>query len=700
MGGEGHQIKKKGVGFMKLSIRNKLIAYFMLAVLAATIISGALVNVRVKGMLETNIKLTSQQTLTESLANFQTYLKTLSIPVDLLTRKNEAKKLETTGVFEDNVKAVQDSLVASLKVVDDSVRCYYSTATLYHMNAYLYFDEESGKTKSKKTLEEGIDNTSKEWYTMSIDAPKRKSVFATFTEPYMDAETGEMIFTVSQAAEVDNAVVGVAAMDIKFSAIENYIQGLKLMNTGYVLLADADGNILVDDEADTCFDGTVADFSFWNSFLSDVETTEGACSYTENIGGKSYYITLLEDEITGWKLIGVIRSDVENADNMSGLLGSIGIGTVAGLIIGAIIALVVALSLSKAIKKLKTATEKLAEGDFSGRIDVVRKDELGNLQENFNSMVDSVSGLIKAVGDKFEDVYQVAGNISEVSSNTKETTTQVTQAIQSVAIGATEQAQSTQEANTEVDKLAGSLEETREYVDSINQMSKETNDLSLQGMDVVGELIEKSDKARENSKLSSNMIGEMLISIDKINYISDAIADITSQTNLLSLNASIQAARAGDVGKGFAVVADEIRKLADQSKESTDEIKAIINEISNKSSEVSKNLEESGKLQAEQEKAIDDTRALFGSISESIDNLIKGLIRIGELNENMNKNKETVVESMEHIASISEESAAAAEQVTASADLVNTTMEDVSDYAHQLNAIASELKEKISQFKL
>ena len=701
----------------KTSLSAKLIAAFMAAILGSVLICALLTHSKVESVLNSNMQLTSEQTLNSAMTSLQTYEKTISIPVDLLTRKDSIKQLllepENYDKYIDNVN---DELVAACKVVNGSVRAYYALNDGRTITGWVQYEADGSKTAMNTV--ENKDLSGKEWYT-ACQGRKAKvnSIFSYITAPYVDEETGEQIITVCQEVKYKDVVQGVVAMDIDASALADYVENIRLLNTGFVMLVDEQGNIVVDSESNTFADGTVADLEFFAPLTEELDKLEEQkaqleenedpaaddivlqASYTMRAEGRDCAITAMTDRITGWRLLGCI-SDQENQKNLINInIGTLMAGVI-GLIFGCVIAVLTALSFNREIKKLQNATHRVAGGDFSEKIKVTRSDEFGVLETNFNGMMDDVSGQIHAVEDKSNHILEVAGGISEVAGNTKTTIEQVTQAIDSVAQGAVKQAESTQEANTEVEHLKNSLDETKEYVSGMNGMTEKANEVSTEGIESVKDLIEKSGKTAEKSKVSLEVMNEMVESIDKIFYISDTIADITSQTNLLSLNASIEAARAGEMGKGFAVVADEIRKLADESKESTDEIKKIITEITEKSKLVESTMQENEVLQTEQQEAINRTEEIFGEIMKQIEMLGSGMERINALNDTMSANKDLVVDKMGTIASVSEQSAAATEEVNASTEQVNVTMEEISEHTETLQAIAKDLMETINRFKL
>lgn len=689
----------------------------MAAILGSVLICALLTHSKVESVLNSNMQLTSEQTLNSAMTSLQTYEKTISIPVDLLTRKDSIKQLllepENYDKYIDNVN---DELVAACKVVNGSVRAYYALNDGRTITGWVQYEADGSKTAMNTV--ENKDLSGKEWYT-ACQGRKAKvnSIFSYITAPYVDEETGEQIITVCQEVKYKDVVQGVVAMDIDASALADYVENIRLLNTGFVMLVDEQGNIVVDSESNTFADGTVADLEFFAPLTEELDKLEEQkaqleenedpaaddivlqASYTMRAEGRDCAITAMTDRITGWRLLGCI-SDQENQKNLINInIGTLMAGVI-GLIFGCVIAVLTALSFNHEIKKLQNATHRVAGGDFSEKIKVTRSDEFGVLETNFNGMMDDVSELIHAVEDKSNHILEVAGGISEVAGNTKTTIEQVTQAIDSVAQGAVKQAESTQEANTEVEHLKNSLDETKEYVSGMNGMTEKANEVSTEGIESVKDLIEKSGKTAEKSKVSLEVMNEMVESIDKIFYISDTIADITSQTNLLSLNASIEAARAGEMGKGFAVVADEIRKLADESKESTDEIKKIITEITEKSKLVESTMQENEVLQTEQQEAINRTEEIFGEIMKQIEMLGSGMERINALNDTMSANKDLVVDKMGTIASVSEQSAAATEEVNASTEQVNVTMEEISEHTETLQAIAKDLMETINRFKL
>lgn len=686
----------------------KLVIYFILVVFGALCISTLFMHQKTKTTLEANMQLTSQQTMSQAVKEFQRYMKTLSLPIDIMCRRTEFKKIDE-NYTEDTIATIEDAMLSAIKVISQSERAYYYTVSGKYIQGKMNVSPD-GKKTGEYLVKEDVDYADEHWVVNSHALKSRQTVFSYFSEPYVNDENVEVV-TVSQELKASDVVIGVVGMDINADAFKEYINGIQLMNTGYTFLADADGNIIVNNAKNSIV-ASASEIPAWSELMASLNANlaqieENGTTDTENalastlcrIGAEEYCVTVIRDSITGWYLVGILGEE-EIADDLNGVYLSAVSSLIIGLVVAVVVALVIAYSISKELKKLTEATEYMANGDMTQELIVKRTDEFGQLENNFNSMRQNIRKLILHVRENTEAILTISKSVSDVSDETKEITGQVTSAINSVAEGATDQANSMAEANREVDRLAESLVTSKDKVNLIADKSRNANELSRKGTQILDVLIAKTEKAKENAAASVVTMSEMMNSIEKINYISDAIADITAQTNLLSLNASIEAARAGESGKGFAVVADEIRKLAEQSNESTEEIKKILLEITDNSNQVEAGLKENGEIQDEQQKSVGESSQLFTEIKDAVDNLLEAVEEMEVLNQNMDTVKDSVVERMETIASVSETSAAASEQVTASAEQVNVTMARVAEHAKELDTIVKELDMSIQRFKL
>ena len=664
-------------------LKTKLVACFLVVILIPLILLGIVSYKQSKSILESNLKLTSEQTLEENNKGFEQFLKTLVGPIDVASHLDPIKHFDDgeAGTGDELVTSAQNTLHSSQRSIDGAIKCYYvSEGGLY-----------VSKSEEDKEFDDGSQYKEKDWYKTAIKDSDAKPVY---TKPYTDEKTGKKIITVAQASTAHDKAVGVIACDIEAEKLESYVQNINILNSGFAVLVDSDGNILVDNDNNTYAKDNIKNLQFWNEAKSQ---DEGTFVFEDN--GKSVYVTEKTNLDTGWKIIGFV-----NEDEISSSIAQIRITTIITIILASIFGILISVVISRYVNRnitiVNDAMKKVSEGDFTEKIDIKSNDEFNTLGVNFNFMIENISRLMHRVNDASVNMINVADNISEMSKETTQASTNMSSAIEQVANGANNQAKNTKEVNCEVENLSEKLDKAKDYTNQISGKSSATQKLSSKGLDMLNELVEKSNKTRDNANITNEIVTDMSKSIEKIKYISDAIAEITEQTNLLSLNAGIEAARAGYAGKGFEVVAEEIRELAEESRKSTDEIKNIVNEIAENSLKVKDSMNESNKILNDETEAVNETKDVFKGILESVNELINSIKSIKGINDEMYEAKNVVIDNMENIAVISEETASVTEELTASSEEVNATMNELSEYAGKLYDMSKILKSEIGKFKL
>ena len=375
--------------------------------------------------------------------------------------------------------------------------------------------------------------------------------------------------------------------------------------------------------------------------------------------------------------------------------------SIAVILSGIVIAIATSRTISRPIQQVVKRMNILAQGDLSKEsLKTMEKDETGKLVESINTMTNNNRQLLHEINYISETVSNQSEELTQAASEVKSGSDQIAKTMEELASGAELQANSAGELTNLMSSYANKVDAANENGTKIQRNSKRVLNMTEEGSKLMQHSSEQMDKINEIVKES---MAKMEILDEKSSQISELVSvihDIADQTNLLALNAAIEAARAGEHGKGFAVVADEVRKLAEQVGFSVNDITHIVEDIQTESKNVSESLDlsvtevEQGTTQIHTtEKTFNEIRAEVSEMVQNINVVTNNLSEIVEHNLEM-KN------SIEDIASVSEQAAAGIEQTAASAQQASGSMQEVYRSAEQLAKLTEQLNELVLKFKL
>lgn len=652
---------------MKSTIKTKLMTTFLIMATLPIMIVGSFSYIVAENTVEKKVSTFSQQLLnqinmnvssfTNEYVNKTTLVITNSnlaelmkdISSDNYSYDNMVKSKEVEGILKST--ASSDSNISTFCILQQDGKILGTVDA--HSQDYI-----KNKFKDSSLYSEIRKNDSKVYWVTGINDNSEIFLMREYKDTIRSNDNGILI------------------MAIKTNVFKNLFEKMALDNNNNIQIVDENKNIIFN------IDYKNTNNEVLNNVINEVYNLGPSGNFVKD----NNLITFSTCD-NGWKIISEVpMSSLISDIRLSGVFTLI-IGVACG-IIAVIVGLYIALSIVNPINSIVRLMKKAEEGDLTVILDYKKNDEIGNLNNSFNIMINKIKVLIGDASEVSNAVLKNVENVTTISNESAEATKQISIAIGEIATGSTEQAISSSEAINQIKVLAEKIDAVRESTKEVKDISSKTKKIGTESIAVVSEL---NQRTKESLKMANEInadICELNDSSKEIEKIIEVIKSISDQTSLLSLNASIEAARVGDAGKGFAVVANEIKKLSDQSKEATMMIANIVSNIQNKTRSTVKLVDKANNIFNEQEKSVNNTDDAFRTIIKSTENISVQIENVIVLMDDMNSYKEKTIHAVENISVLAEESSAATEEVLAS-------VEEENESSQELAALSNELYESI-----
>lgn len=352
------------------------------------------------------------------------------------------------------------------------------------------------------------------------------------------------------------------------------------------------------------------------------------------------------------------------------------------------------------VNSISYIMERIKNRDLSYSVDFSGFEDLQAVSSSFNNMIADLKSIMSSLKNITKRLVEASELLNNNTTRVNQAIDDISASMNEIAHGASEQAAEAEKGVGLITSLSEQIQLVYENTNKVVEDSHNMRTLNEQGLEAVKTLRQSNEQSQTAATKVMEFINSFVEKSKSIGEFVSTINSIAEQTNLLALNAAIEAARAGEAGRGFAVVADEVRKLADATKKATEQVEEIMNNIIEEADKASVIVDSVNAVMKNQVKAVDNTYEAFHTIAKGIENIIGSINNISKSITAIEEDKNKVIDAIQNISAVSQQAAAASQEVAASTTEQRGVIEQISSYSKTLSDLSLELRKYVDMYKI
>jgi methyl-accepting chemotaxis protein len=673
------------------SVGTKLLMIIFSSIVLCVLVVGVFSYNTSKNVIKNKVSGVTHQTIVQTQEKLDLLFKGYeNLSMQILLDPGIAEEL---GILVGNQEMPEYKRLEYYRTLTEKIDTYiYSNGDVAAIHMYLPSLQKgiSGTGKLDSTIEE------KSWYQKTVEKEGAVLWLDTQLEGYVEtlnASTDNAKFALMRLIKdsITGDDIGVLIMELKVNALNRELSKINLGDGTNVMLINDEGKLMQSEQLELIGKEAPID-------MKKVETSKEGIG-TLSIDEGEQLVVYNPSDVTGWTLMGTVPVDQLTKDAKVIFTMTLWMTLFAALL-ALLTAYFVIRMIARPVVRLRNLMKQAEQGDLLVRMQFNSSDEIGQLAQSFNQMMEQITVLVKQTNVSAREVLERAGVLSNASKKTATSAQEIFAATEGIANGATTLTTEAERGNDLTQSIRAQMMQVIDANFKMEKSAAEVQEASDLGTDYMSQLIKKTSLTEQMTRSMMMKVDRLKESTHSIRKILDVLNNMTKQTNILSLNASIEAARAGAAGKGFVVIANEIRKLAEQSRQSIDIVSQITETIQKEIDETVEVLSDSTPIFQEQITSVKETDSIFNRVNSHMKGFVEQLAQVTGSVKELEQSQVILAETMSSVSAVSQESSATSEQV---ASLTSEQM-DVSiglvSLAENLEGLSNALQSSLSQFRI